>query len=278
LLRDAEVIVPGTVRAGTVTATRGSDLITGDATAVAAWTNDLVGRVIRVRRSWYRITNVDTGASQVRIDAPFAEDGAAGVSYDIAADRVALPEDVRYLGQAVFQRFGRPLTVLSIGDLNRLHPERLIVGGVGPVFIVEVNGKEYTPKMVEFYPYPLEDEVVRFTYYADPAPLRAGDLVPQTLDFEALKLGVLVDVYRELAAKAAKGGNVELAGFYRNESNATETKWNRRIEELFAADHAQDDIATTLHTRGPTHYHHDDPINDNAHTDALLRFTDFPRV
>ena len=50
-----QVSTPASIATGTVTITRGSNLVTPDATALAAWTTSLVGWHIRGRVTWHEI-------------------------------------------------------------------------------------------------------------------------------------------------------------------------------------------------------------------------------
>lgn len=278
LRRVGEVIIPAEVNGGTVSATRGSDVITGDATAVAAWTSDLVGRIIRISRNWYRISGVDTGASTLKLESEFAEGDVTAHAYRIVVDRVQLDKDARFFGPFVHPRFARVVTQTSLANLDEMEPDRLIVSGSGPELVAEVGSGDDGSKVVEFYPYSTNTELVRYIYWIDPQPLAVGGTIPDAISPEALKDGILVDIMRQNSARAAKAGNIEAAAYWRNEYRAQETLWRRRMQEMVAADRGAEDLAVILHTRGLPVQDSDDPVIRTGRTDAWTRFTEFPRV
>lgn len=278
LRRVAEVIVPAQIDTGTVTATRGSDLITGDAAAVAVWTPDLVGRIIRLKRNWYRISRVDITNSQLKVESEYAEADAAATSYRLVADRITLAPGIRHFGRFIMPRMSRPLTQMSFDQLNLFQPERLIVSGAGPEIVSEFNSSATGERVVEFYPYSITTEMVRYSYFADPEELESGTPVPQAIKPDDLREGVLIDIFRFAAAKAAGAGSIDLAAFYRNESRVQETKWDKIMSKMVTADRAAEDLSMLLHTRGTPTHPGDDPVIRTAGVDAFVRFSDFPRV
>src|SRR5579885_1928570 len=124
LRRIDQLVIPAAITDGTATFTRGSNLVTGDDTASSAWItgtstanaddapplntpapqHSVVGRWIRYKRVWYKIVQRHT----------------------------RLPKNTRFVGGFVQQRLWRPLTQLSIAELDLTYPERLFVAGTGP--------------------------------------------------------------------------------------------------------------------------------------------------
>src|SRR5574343_2024011 len=54
LRQTAELTTTASIESGTVSATRGSKTVTGDATAASAWVGSLQGRYIRLATAFYR--------------------------------------------------------------------------------------------------------------------------------------------------------------------------------------------------------------------------------
>jgi hypothetical protein len=99
--------------------------------------------------------------------------------------------------------------------------------------------------------------------------------LPHDVDIEAIKMGVLVDVYRFEMSKALRDGKVDVASVWRAEVRAQERTWEERIQELLRVDRATDDITVILHTMGPP------VIGDftfirTARQDAISRLGNFP--
>ena len=234
------VVIPATITAGTVTVTQDSDIVTGDATARAAWDQTLVGRFFRTGTVWYEIGGVD-GAPSLRLKTVYAETTSASATYAIVQRYADLPRDARHLGDFVHARRRRKLNVMSSGYLHQRAPERQYLAG-GPVVVSEVGQQEDGTRRVEIYPYSATPEVIHFLYWqAPPVRWAPEDPLPGALDVFHLKEGVLIDVYRYEAAQAAKAGKLELAAYYRNELRAQETKWERIKPQIVMADSGIDD-------------------------------------
>lgn len=287
-----EITIPAAITDGTVTTVRGSDIVTGDATAQAAWVAatstvnsdnapgvnpSIVGRYIRYRRVWYKITNLETVAGQVRLrlHVPVSEDDSTGVTYKMVQRHTRMPKDMRFLGQFVQQRLWRPITQVSIRELDFMHPERLFVAGTGPEICAEIGEDDDGVRLMEFYPYPTNNENLLFTYYQRSPVFQPGDKLSDDIDLEAIKMGVLIDVYRFEMGKAAKENKVDMAGFWRNEMRAQETTWEKRMEEMMHVDRSTDDVSVILHTMGP-------PVSGDftfirtARQDSISRLGNFP--
>lgn len=296
LRRIDQLVIPAAITDGTATFTRGSDIVTGDSTAQAAWlsgtstvnpdndpplnvapTNSVIGRYIRYRRVWYKVVNLENaaGVAQLRLNVPVAEDDSVSVNYKLVQRHTRLPKNTRFLGGFVQQRLWRPLAQLSIGELDLIAPERLYVAGTGPEHWTVIGDDEDGYRLVEFYPYPTRNEAILFTYYAKSPDLTPGTNLPDDLDIEALKMGVLIDVYRYEMSQALRANQVEVAAVWRNELRAQETTWVARMEELFRADRMDDEVKVILHTQGPPVFG-DFTFIRTARQDAISRLGNFP--
>ncbi len=298
LRRIDQLVIPAAITDGTATFTRGSNLVTGDATASSAWItgtstanaddapplntpapqHSVVGRWIRYKRVWYKIVDLSvtaSGGATLRLSTPVAEDSASGAAYKIVQRHTRLPKNTRFVGGFVQQRLWRPLTQLSIAELDLTYPERLFVAGTGPEVWAVIGDDDEGYRTVEFYPYPTKNEAILFTYYEKAPELLPGMPLPTDLDAEALKMGALIDIYRFEMAQALRAGNVEAAAVWRNEARAQETTWNARMEELFRTDRMDDEIKIILHTQGPPTFG-DFTFIRTARQDAISRLGNFP--
>jgi len=294
LRRIDQLVIPAAITDGTATFTRGTDIVTGDATAQAVWRTgisvvnsdnapnsidqSIVGRYIRYRRVWYKVTNLEPdglGGVQIRLHNPVAEDSSTAVNYKLVQRHTRLPKDARFLGGFVQQRLWRPLAQLSISELDLTAPERLFVAGTGPESWTVIGDDEDGVRLIEFYPYTLRNEAILFTYYAKSPDLTPGTNLPDDLDIESLKMGVLIDVYRYEMSQSLRANQVEVASVWRNELRAQETTWRNRMEELFRVDRMDDEVKTILHTQGPPVFG-DFTFIRTARQDAISRLGNFP--
>lgn len=277
LRRIGELVIPADINAGTVDCVEGSDVIVGDATAVAAWTPDIVGRYFRGRRNWYRIALVDTANNRLRLESVFTEDDATDVGYHIVPQRVRVSDTVRQLGDFVHMRLHRKLVSTGLTAMNMEHPARIVIAGSGPEVVIEIGDDLDGCKQVEFYPYCTSQEMIRYVYWPVAAELRAGDTLPRELDEAVLRDGVLIDVMRFEMSKALKANQPEVAATWRNEARTQETTWQNRIDEAVKADRALDDVTLILHTRGrPVAYDSSDPWIKTGRQDAANRIGNWP--
>lgn len=287
LRRIGEVIIPAAVTDGTITATRGSEVVTGNTTAQAAWLavgnpdvtgSGMVGRYFRYRRDWYEIEDLipdGSGGVSLKLRSQIAEDASTAVNYKIVQKHTRMPADMQSMGLFVQMRLWRPLTEMSIMELDLTQPERLFVAGTGPEMYAEIGDDAQGIRTVEFYPYPLENELIRFTYYTRSPDLNPGDRIPNAIATEVLKSGALVDIFRWEMAQALRDNRVETAAVWRNELRAQETTWMKRMEEAMVAERANDDISMILHTMGPPAYG-DFTFIRTARQDAISRLGNFP--
>jgi len=246
--RLGEVVIPAAITTGTVTATRGSDLVTGDATAAAAWSSTLVGRYFQVDSAWYEVQEVS--GTTLKLAVTYAEDTAADASYAIVARTVALPTTVRHIASAmIHERYGSLVQGWTLSRLDRVFRERMYLT-TGPAYFSEVGEAADGAKLLEFYPYSTTTEHVAYVYWEKPRVYSRTEHLPGAVDSEKLKQGVLVDVMRWRMAKAADAGNVELAALWRNEYRAQETVWKGVLQELIREDSGVDDTTFLVRSLG----------------------------
>lgn len=243
-LRDlSSVVIPATINAGLASFTRDSDLVTGDATAQSAWSQNVVGRFVQAfgRTAWYEIVGFDPAAQALHLRTPFSEDSSATTSYRIVQRYAALDPAARTLGTFVFDRFRWPLEgPVPIDRLQQMIPERQFAS-IGPTIIAELGENAEGTKLVEFYPYSLKTEIIHYTFWRKPKSYGFTETLPGVVDTTILKQGVLVDIMRYEAAMAARDGKVELAAYWRNEYRAQETVWKDRQGLLALADRGADE-------------------------------------
>jgi hypothetical protein len=268
-----ELYVPAVIRTGLATATRDSQVVTGDATAQTAWTQeDLVGRWIRLKRVWYRIgAKVASGATiELRLETKFAEDNQAGVTYKIAQRFTKLDPRSRHLGSFVWMRFGRELEPLTMVEADIQFPDRLTVTSGGPYFIIETGTADDGTREVEIYPYPDKSEVFHYVFWPHTPDLKPGDSLPEPIDAYALREGVLIDIYRYEMSKSLRRGKPDEAGYWRNEARAQVSSWEQAIRDVGQSDKGLDDV--TLVLRAGTHRMGTfGRPNNNAHSEIFIR-------
>ena len=244
LRRVGELVIPAQVSAGLATFTQGSDTVTGDATAQAAWTADMIGRHIRTKVVWYEIVNVIGGA--LKLASKYTEDSATDASYRIISRWTALSPEAAFIGrQFVYMERRIAFDLRQMEELDRAYPSRQQLGR-GPEVVAEAPPLPDGTRRIEAYPYHEDAITLKYIYWPTVASLQPQDVIPQTVPSYALKEGVLIDVYRYLMAQAANAANVEKAGFWRNEMRAQETKWEQYIRELMHADNQGDDLSFIL--------------------------------
>jgi len=243
LHRTAELTVPALVSAGTVSILNGSDIVTGDATAVAAWDATLVGRFLQLQTAWYEIAGVVN--QTLELVGTYTEDDVTVGSYRIVQRYFPLADDARTLGDFVLSQRRLRIGKMSLADLDYVAPYRQHFG-YGPVTVVDFGSDAQGRKVVELYPYPQTAQQVRYDYWAHPPRLELTDPIPGSVDLHMLKEGVLIDCMRFLAARAMQAGDAAGAGFWRNESRAQETRWEDFVKQAILNDRGLDDIETRM--------------------------------
>lgn len=248
LRRTGELVIEAPYATGTVAVTKGSATVTGTGTA---FDNSHVGRIFRASQAWYEIAQVASATSLV-LKSEYSEDSASSAGFNIVQHRHELADDVRKLGPFVHMRLRRPLDMVSRIGLDLADSSRYQLSSV-PRYVAEQEPTATGVKRVEIYPYSSQQEIVHYLYWAEPGPLGFRDYIPGPIDIEALREGVLVDVYRHLANKFAMEDKINAAGYYRNEARAQETSWkNVHKKRLMQQDDALDDLEFILLSR-PAH-------------------------
>lgn len=245
LRKIGEVVVPATILAGTVTVVEGSDIVTPDATALAAWSaipNDgLVGRYLRFQDAeWYQVMQFVGGV--VTLASPYAVAGAAGIGYNLAARYITLADDARWLGDFMHMRLWKPLEIVPLETLDYIAPGRPYAQGV-PSVMSEIGLSADGRRVVEIYPYPSQSEIINYVYWALPLTLTFESEIPRMIPAYTLKEGALINAMRYKMSQALTLGKVDEAAVWRNEFRAQETKWyNKILPDAARADRGVDDV------------------------------------
>lgn len=247
-----ELVIPATITAGTVTATRGSTSVTADATAQAALSSSIVGRSIRVRSAWYKISAYS--APTITLSSAFSEDTATGSGYVVAQRFSSLGTDVRWLGTFVHMRLRTALRNVSPTVLDHYYPDRVLATSF-PLYWAETSENDTTKaKQVEIYPYSDQSEIIHYVYWKEPSILALTDEIPSHIDSSLLREGALIDLFRFKMAQSADRGQVELAALWRNESQVQRTLWERMCLNAMKQDRGVEDISLILHRAGINPY------------------------
>lgn len=253
-----ELTLPATVRDGVATATKGSNIVTGDATAIAAWSPVLVGRFIKLKINWYEIASVGT---TLILKSNYVEDTITAGAYNIVERRTKLDPRVRWVGAFINGFNGNVIEKCSLEALDTNFVSRRLVSG-GPTRVAELGYNDEDILEMEFYPPDTKDVLIRYTGYVQPPDLKEDDFIPRYLDPYLLIEGVKINAMQMKAAEAANAGNAEIATFWRNASDRDQTRWERKKAASQKASEAVDDatfILKSFKTRG---------FEENAITDV----------
>ena len=252
-----ELTYPAPITTGLVTATQGSNVVTGDATAQAAWGPQVIGRHIRIAVVWQEIIGFENNTLKLR--SPYSENSVIAGAYHIVQRWTPVDPTARSLGDTIIHvRLRYPLENISPFSMDQLSAERLLVGPP-PAYWCEVDqvpNPNTDPKTqsivrrIELYPYSSITELLYYVFYRAPDTLRLQDQVPPNIDNHVLKEGALIDAYRYEAGKAAKKGDVNSAGFWRNESRKKKTNKKKIIKDAFRYDSSVDDKTFILERLG----------------------------
>jgi len=271
LRRAGEINLIAPVTTGLATTVRDSNLVTGNTTASPTWTTALIGRHFRGSVMWYEIVDVRPSATAavLVLASTYSESPAATQpsAYRVVQRHVPLDVNVRYIGSFVHMRRRRTLRPLSMMELDMIYPARHNITG-GPRVVTELGVDTDGRKLVEFYPYSDQSESIRYVFWPKSRDVQVGDTLPDEIDLVHLKSGVLVDLMRYEAARAARLGQMEKAGFYRNEYRAQTQEWERMILDAIRADKGMDDVTFIL-TRGGAGNFNDGDLIVDAHDSVL---------
>lgn len=248
LRREGQLYLPAALSTGTIAITTGTNLVTGSATAYATWTEDLVGRHILINDVWFQITAQTS--TTLSLDGKYAGTTETAGDYLIQKRFHVLGDDVQHLGTFRFQRQNRELEPISLIELDVIAPRRDSHSG-GPYFVTEVGGDEAGRRLVEFYPYSSDAEVVTYYYYMKAPDLHPTDPLPHPIDVAVLKAGVIINLYRFEMMQALKRGDPVSAGVLRNELRTQQTEWDQRLVEVRKVATGIDDVVWMVKPNGP---------------------------
>lgn len=257
------LVIPAPLTAGTITATQNSDIITGNATALAAWLGvDFDGAFIQLANSgtWYRVVQ-NLSSDGLRIDQPFVDTTTSGASYRIVFRTITLPEEAAFLGHFAHNRLRREVRLRSQSQLDLHYGDRPFVTS-GPAYY-SLFGEREGKKIVEFYPYSTQAEYLLFTYWEVPPKLEKEAIVPVPFTEHDLKIGVKADIWEY---KAATATDKDVMAFYANMSMKQETRWKEVLNDIMRRDRDVDDLVLLLKKPAP-HL----AVNWNAHTEVYFR-------
>lgn len=241
-----QVSMPAAISTGTITVNRGSRTVTGDATAIAAWTTSLVGWHIRGRVTWHEIIAHNLATGTLTLLSPFEEESVAAGSYTLIQRWIPLADDVGYLGDTFINPRRRlSLSLRDYSELDRAAPSRSAISGSATV-VAEAPQLPDGRKRVEFYPYSSTSESYVYVYWRSVGQLTYSDLLPPSVPSYILIEGGLIDLFRYKMSQAINANNGEAAAFWRNEMRTQETKWKDHLVEAIGADRGEDDTSFIL--------------------------------
>lgn len=229
LRRRAEIRMPAEVRTGVATFVGGATLVQLDVEARAAVeaAGDLRGRFIAPSsgQPWVEVRGLEVEG--LRLATPYAGADTSG-GYRLVARYHRLAPDTRWLGAVTLPRLNVALTLSSETELAQYSSGRMVVGGGWPTYYClappDFDGR---PRIEVYPPAGLVEEILSYTYYAEPAMLGYTDQVPPGLSEDVLREGVMIDLLRLEWVKAVRGRDYEGAAHYRNEYNTLLTRWER---------------------------------------------------
>lgn len=224
--RVRELSLPAVIDDGTVTITRGSQIVAGSATG---WTFDLDdgSYFFRGRTAWYKIAQVQSSTSII-LESTFAEDDLSAASYRIVKRYHKLPLDTSQYDSFVHERTAEPLTILDLEELDKMDPSRWFNSGGIPNVVVEVEPAADGSRQIEIYPYAATSEILVYLAWIKPPDLGWQEQFPSFLKPHVLLEGILVDCYRY---KASRETDANMTALWLNEVRRQDTKWQGMIPQ-----------------------------------------------
>jgi len=229
-----------------ITAVRGGDTL---ASITAGVEPSLLGKqsngwFVRVSTVWYEVVDYGftvAGTIYIKLKQPFAEESVTGGTCTLIQRYVKLDASAVQTGTSwVHARRRRPVTRTTMEKLNTIAAFRPLINSGGPEWVAdgpEIEGR----RTVETYPYSTTSEALFYVYWKDVPSISITEELPSSVKEYAMKEGALIDCYRYLMNQYLKKSLVDVAGFYRNEMRAQETKWDDYLMELIQADQGEDD-------------------------------------
>lgn len=249
LRKVSALALPAPITAGTVGVTLGSAAVTGDATALAAWSNTVEGWWLRANQAWYEVVEY-LGSSGLRLATPYSEATNASASYYLVKRYHALDPMARWLGDFVFVRRRIRLISMALAELDAGTPSRSHIVTGGPSYVSEVGTDASGARLMELYPYAGQAETIAYVYWSHPPTLTYEEQIPPQIDSHVLREGALIDAMRYEASMAARKGQIEAAAYWRNEYRAQAVSWEREVLDAIRADRGSDDLMFILETLG----------------------------
>lgn len=250
LRRIGAFTAPALIDAGTVSVTTGTFVVTGNSTAIAVWSPDIVGRHFRGNNAWYEIASFNTDDT-ITLKTAYTEDTITAGTYVIAARYIILDPIARWIGdKLIVGRTRRVINRLSTEEMDLAYDGRILRSSNWPNAWSEVgsraNAEGKFGKLIELYPALTSAEIIYYTYWEIPQTLELEDELPHGVDAYTLKEGALIDAMRRKSALAADANQVETAAFWRNEYRAQETAWKRHMMDIISSDRGPDDAQFIL--------------------------------
>lgn len=139
---------------GTLTVTQGSNVVTSDGTPATVFTTAMTGRMIRIasQNEYYQFTYVS--ATSGTLDRAYEAASATEQSYRIDQAIFLLPASCRIVRQVTPMQGGRPLPILTPGELNRRAPTRNSYGTPMAAVPTWDNFSDPPRLQIELYPVP----------------------------------------------------------------------------------------------------------------------------
>ena len=247
-LRDLySLIVPGYINTGTVTATKNSNIVTGNTAAQDVWTPEIIGRFIQFKNVFYEVADLRTDKTIV-LTMNYIEETLASGAYKIIQRRVKLDKQVAQIGSFVNMNLGRSIQTLPIDYANTVSPARTSFSS-GPLIAMQVGFDKDQSLIYEFYPYSNRDTAILYTGYKSPENLEPNQQLPKAVPSFVLIEGIKIDLMLAEMTKALEAKNVNEAAVWRNDYRAQETKWNNRSKKsAFRNDVGSEDSTFILQT------------------------------
>ena len=198
-----QFVFPKNVTDGLATFTEGSNRVTGDATALAAWGPTLVGRFIRADgdNGWYQVINVS--GTDLTLSVNYAGNTVATKAYKIAPRVVRFDKTIRTIHSFTNNKIGKQLTRLNHSEMDLRFPNRTDVAG-GPLLYSEVGLDVDDNHLIEFYPYTSEDTLITYMAFVDPKPLSPEQEIPAFIPAHILIEGVKLNIYESLMGESLR--------------------------------------------------------------------------
>lgn len=207
---ESTLAAPDSYAVGTLTATQGSATVTGSGTA---WTAAMTGLMIRIAAGaeYYQFTYVSVTSGT--LDRAYEGITAAGATYRIDQNIFLAPSDARILRAVRPFDGGKPLEMITPGELDRRAPNR---GGYGVPAMAAATWDNFSdpPNLqIELYPVPSSPDSsgIRsawvLDYIFDPAtPSTSSTSLLPWVRPAALKAGVQADIKMYAGELASAAG------------------------------------------------------------------------